>query len=87
MPGRLDQETITAIRTAIAAELDARNRIDAETHAADHAWVQEMRQCNARRREIFLKVLTHVLGWSAALGAGWLGSVILNAMKASLKQQ
>lgn len=64
----LDDETL---RTILRAELDARSRIDVETHADHHAFIAELIDRAKRRRELWDKVRQQVIGWAviASLGA------------------
>lgn len=78
-----DEEMIAAIRKGVAMELEARARIDAETHRHHHEWTQaeiERRQRCEERRE---KVIQHVLGWGSVVGVGWLGKAVWDAVLAA----
>lgn len=64
----VDRDTL---REVLRAELDARSRIDADTHADHHAFVGELIGRAQRRRELWDRVRQQVIGWAliAALGA------------------
>lgn len=78
-----DDELVAAIRKGVAAELEARARIDAETHRAHHAWVAQQVECAIKRRELAEKAAQQVLGWGAVIGIAWMGKVIWTAIMAS----
>ena len=84
MTDEYDVELLTMIRRAVSDEFDSRTRIDAETHWQHHQAVAEWVLCSQRRRDTVLRVAQHVLGWSAALGAGWLGVTIWDALRSAL---
>lgn len=81
----LSDQTIGAIRRAVADELDHRSRVDAETHYLHHQAWQEWIECRQKRREVALAVIKHVLGWSTVLGVGWIGQAIWSAFAAAAK--
>lgn len=83
MTGR-DDATIAAFRQAIAEELDSRQRIDPDIHDAHHAWTQLQMDRQKRREDRREKVIQHLLGLGAAVGLGWLGSIIFKAIGAAL---
>lgn len=82
---RLDDDTINAIRSAVGAELDKRARIDAEVHAADHAWVREKRHCETRASKRAERIMESVIGWgvigSLSALAGFIGWAVLTGVK------
>jgi len=86
MSDEYDLEMLAMVRRAVAEELDHRTRIDAETHWQHHQAVAEWVLCSQRRRDTVLKIAQHVLGWSSALGAGWLGVTVWDAIKTALQR-
>lgn len=82
-----EDELVTAIRKGVAMELEARARIDAETHRHHHEWTQAQIDASKRREEMREKVLQHVLGWGSVLGVGWIGKVLWEAVMAMKGQQ
>ena len=81
----MDDQTISAIRQAVADELDHRSRIDADTHYLHHQVLKEWVECNQRRRELVMAVAKHVLGWGSVLGIAWLGNVVWKAFTVASK--
>ena len=75
-----DDDLIRAVRAGVAHELEARARIDAETHRAHHEWTQAQIERAKRREELREKVLQHVLGWGTVVGVGWLGKIVWDAI-------
>lgn len=74
-----DDELVTAIRKGVAMELEARARIDAETHRHHHEWTQSEIERRKRCQDMREKVVQHVLGWGAVLGVGFVGKAIWDA--------
>jgi hypothetical protein len=66
---------LDAIRAVLREELDARARIDADSHADHHRFISELIERSQRRRDMLDKIRGQVIGWAviAALGsfAAW----------------
>lgn len=75
-----DAALVAAIRRGVAEELEARARIDAETHRQHHEWTKAQIEASRKRQEMYERVIQHVLGWGSVLGIGWLGKVIFDAI-------
>lgn len=65
---------------SINAVLDQRNRVDADKHAADHAFIELLRQKEQRKQEIWISVKKNVIAFlivstlgalSALIWSGW----------------
>lgn len=78
------KEMQALIKETINAVLDERNRIEAEKHAADHAFIEFLRQREKRRQEIWVSVKKNVIAFlitSALIGIGtlvWNGWLAIN---------
>ena len=61
------------IEQAINDVLDARNRVDAETHHEHHEWIQAQIKRENKRTEMYEKIGTSVAQWGilAILGLIW----------------
>ncbi|SMF96035.1 hypothetical protein SAMN02949497_3415 [Methylomagnum ishizawai] len=61
----------TLVREAVGEVLDQRARIDQETHADHHAWIQAKIEAEKERAEAWRDIRRTALGWAvtAVLGA------------------
>lgn len=69
------EEMRMLIRETINAVLDERNRVDQVRHAADHTFVDFLRQREQRRQEIWVSVKKNVIAFlitSVLIGIGTL---------------
>ena len=64
------------VKATFVEVLEERARIDADTHAAHHAVINEWVECSKRRREIVEKVVSQVLGWGLVAMVGGLGALV-----------
>lgn len=61
------------IHETVGQVLDERNLVDAEQHAADHVFVEVLRQKEQRKQELWISVRKNVIGFliiSALTGLG-----------------
>jgi len=68
-------ELKTLIHETVGEVLDQRNRVEAEKHAADHVFIDILRQKEQRKQEIWISVKKNVIGFliiSALTGIGTL---------------
>jgi hypothetical protein len=74
--GVFEMVDLEHMRAVLREELDARARIDADSHADHHRFISELIERSQRRREFLDKVKSQVVGWAviAALGsfAAWI---------------
>lgn len=61
---------------AVHAALDQRSRIDAETHAAHHQFIDEQIDQVARRRALIEKTKQQVVGWGLLASLGLVGTAV-----------
>ena len=79
------EEMRALIRETVNAVLDDRNRMDAVKHAADHIFIEFLRQREQRRQEIWVSVKKNVIVFlitSALIGIGalvWNGWLVANS--------
>lgn len=72
------EEMRLLIRETVNAVLDERNRIEADKHAADHAFIEFLRQKEKRKQEIWVSVKKNVLAFLIVSALGGLGTLIWN---------
>ena len=74
------EDLIDAIKEAITATLDERNRVDAQTHKTHHDYVADLIECSRRRREIFDGVIKYVAGIGALAALSYVGTAVIKAL-------
>lgn len=67
----VDRDTL---REVLREELNARSRIDVETHADHHAFIAELVDRAKRRRELVDRVRQQVIGWALIASLGAIGT-------------
>lgn len=75
------------IHETVNAVLDERNRVDAEKHAADHAFIEMLRQKEQRKQEIWISVKKNIIGFLIISTLTGLGTLIYNGWNASQGRQ
>jgi hypothetical protein len=86
----MNQEELQRVVTvAVNAALDSRDRIDAQTHRDDHAWVEEQRRREKKWDDVIEKVKLTVVGAITVAiiggilkGLAFIGAVVLAALSA-----
>jgi len=70
------EEMRLLIRETVNAVLDERNRIEADKHAADHAFIEFLRQKEKRKQKMWVSVKKNVLVFLVISALGGLGTLI-----------
>lgn len=80
------QQIVTA---AVNAALDSRDRIDAQTHRDDHAWIEEQRRREKKWNDMIEKIKLTVVGAITVAiiggilkGLAFIGAIVMAAMSA-----
>lgn len=61
----------------IEQALDARARIDAESHAEHHAYIAAMIAREGRKQKLFDNVIQQLLGWGVIAIVGAIGTAVI----------
>lgn len=75
----MDREELKElIHETLSMVLDERNRVDAEKHAADHIFIEMLRQKEQRKQEIWISVKKNVLVFVIISALGGFGTLVWN---------
>jgi glycyl-tRNA synthetase (class II) len=71
---------VPVVRESARAEIEHLIDIETKTHAKHHEYINSQIEMNAIAKERWEKVKTQTLGWGILALAGWLGTVVLEAL-------
>lgn len=64
------------IKAAVAELLDERNRLDSNTHKADHEFIRSLRQKEEAKAQMYAALKVHLLKWGAISVLSFIGYAI-----------
>jgi hypothetical protein len=69
------------LRNVLVSVLEERARVDSETHATHHRWIEMQVEAQERRQQMIDHVYKTVLGTAVVAGLVWIGTQVLRALK------